>query len=102
MWYSHTSIGWRAYMKVVVSRGLLTTIVIFIHRMMMAMMQAELLSWQNTLRHNHTRSASTTSRFGFPWWSTTTPARGLSYGWPTLVSDCRPDPTRCRVPSGST
>jgi hypothetical protein len=51
MWCSYTTVGWKAYIKVVVSRGVLTTIAILIHRMMMAMMQVELRPWQNTLRH---------------------------------------------------
>jgi hypothetical protein len=38
-------------MKAVVSRRVLTTIAILIHRMMMAIMQAELRPWQNTLPH---------------------------------------------------
>jgi hypothetical protein len=66
MWYSHTSIGWKAYMKVVLSRSVLTTIVILFHRTMIAIVQAELLSWRNTVRHNGARSMSITSRFGFP------------------------------------
>jgi hypothetical protein len=52
---SHASTGWRAYMKVVVSRSVLTTIVMWIHRMMLAMMQAELLPWRNIAAHNDTR-----------------------------------------------
>lgn len=52
---SHASTGWRAYMKVVVSRSVLTTIVMWIHRMMLAMMQAELLPWRNMAAHNDTR-----------------------------------------------
>jgi hypothetical protein len=42
-------------MKVVVSRSVLTTIVMWIHRMMLAMMQAELLPWRNMVAHNATR-----------------------------------------------
>jgi hypothetical protein len=42
-------------MKVVVSRSLLTTIVMWSYRMMLATMQAELVPRGNTPRHNTTR-----------------------------------------------
>jgi hypothetical protein len=53
---SYTSAGWRAYMKVVVSRSVLTTIVMWTHRMMLATMQAELVSWRNIPADNATRA----------------------------------------------
>jgi hypothetical protein len=41
-------------MKVVVSRSVLTTIVMWTHRMMLATMQAELVSWRNIPEYNGT------------------------------------------------
>jgi hypothetical protein len=49
---SQASIGWRAYLKVVVSRSVSTTIVLLIHRMILATMQAELVSWRNVPGRN--------------------------------------------------
>jgi hypothetical protein len=43
-------------MKVVVSRSVLTTIVMWTHRMMLATMQAELVSWRNIPADNATRA----------------------------------------------
>ena len=45
-------------MKVVVSRSVLTTIVMWTHRMILATMQAELVSWRNIPAHNATRVSS--------------------------------------------
>jgi hypothetical protein len=45
MWYSQTSTSWRAYIRVVVSRSVRTTLVLWIHRMILATMQAELALW---------------------------------------------------------
>ena len=47
MLYSHTNTGLRAYMRVVASRNASTTIVLWIQRVMLATMQAELVSWRN-------------------------------------------------------
>jgi hypothetical protein len=55
MWYSHTDTGLRAYVRVVASRRASTTIVLWIQRVMLATMQAELVSWRNTPRHKDTR-----------------------------------------------
>jgi hypothetical protein len=56
MRYSSTSTGWRAYMKGVLSRSVLTTMAMWIHRVMLATMQAELVPWQNMQGYNGTRS----------------------------------------------
>ena len=48
MWYSQTDSGLRAYAKVVASRSASTTIVLWIQRLMLATMQAELVSWRIT------------------------------------------------------
>jgi hypothetical protein len=45
MWYSQSSTGWRVYIRVVASRSLRTTLVLWIHRMILATMQAELALW---------------------------------------------------------
>jgi len=42
MWYSHTNTGLRAYFRLVASRSASTTIVLWIQRVMLATMQAEL------------------------------------------------------------
>ena len=55
MWYSQTDTGLRAYARVVASRSASTTIVLWIQRLMLAMMQAELVSWRNTLEHKDAR-----------------------------------------------
>jgi hypothetical protein len=55
MWYSHTDTGLRAYVRVVASRRASTTIVLWIQRVMLATMQAELVSWRNTSGHKDTR-----------------------------------------------
>ena len=55
MWYSQTDIGLRAYARVVASRSASTTIVLWIQRLMLATMQAELVSWRNTVGHKDTR-----------------------------------------------
>lgn len=55
MWYSHTNTGLRAYMRVVASRNASTTIVLWIQRVMLATMQAELVSWRNIPGHKGTR-----------------------------------------------
>jgi hypothetical protein len=54
-------------MKVVISRGVLTTIMILIHRMLLAMMQAELIPCRNNLWHTGLRSTSITTRFLARW-----------------------------------
>jgi hypothetical protein len=38
--------GWRAYLRVVASRSASTTIVLWIQRVMLATMQAELITWR--------------------------------------------------------
>ena len=43
-------------MKLVVSRSVLTTMAMWIHRVMLATMQAELVPWQNMQGYNGTRS----------------------------------------------
>jgi hypothetical protein len=43
-------------MKLVVSRSVLTTMAMWIHRVMLATMQAELVPWQNIQGYNGTRS----------------------------------------------
>jgi len=55
MWYSHTDTGLRAYIRVVTSRSASTTIVLWIQRVMLATMQAELVSWRNIPAHKDTR-----------------------------------------------
>ena len=55
MSYLHTNTGLRAYMRVVASRNASTTIVLWIQRVMLATMQAELVSWRNTPGHKDTR-----------------------------------------------
>jgi hypothetical protein len=45
MWYSQTDTGLRAYAKMVASRSASTTIVLWIQRLMLATMQAELALW---------------------------------------------------------
>ena len=52
MWYSHTNSGLRTYVRVVASHDASTTIVLWIQRVMLATMQAELVSWRNLRRHN--------------------------------------------------
>ncbi len=47
MWYSYTSTGLRTYLRIVASRSAGTTIVLWIQRLMLATMQAELVSWRN-------------------------------------------------------
>ena len=58
MWYSHTNTGLMAYLRVVASRSASTTIVLWIQRLMLATMQAELVSWRNIQGHNTTRRHS--------------------------------------------
>lgn len=53
---SHSNTGWKAYMQIVASRSLPTTIVMWSYRMMLATMQAELVPQGNAPRHNTTRS----------------------------------------------
>jgi len=55
MWYSHTETGLMAYARVVASRKASTTIVLWIQRVMLATMQAELVSWRITQGHKATR-----------------------------------------------
>lgn len=55
---SHATTSWRAYLKAVVSRSVSTTVVLLIHRMMLATMQAELVSWRNVPGRNETRTSS--------------------------------------------
>jgi hypothetical protein len=55
MLYSNTDTGLRAYAKVVASRSASTTIVLWIQRLMLATMQAELVSWRSTPGHRATR-----------------------------------------------
>jgi hypothetical protein len=55
MWYSHTDTGLRAYVRMVASRSASTTIVLWIQRLMLAMMQAELVPWRNVPLHKDTR-----------------------------------------------
>jgi hypothetical protein len=55
MWYSHTDTGLMAYVRLVASRRASTTIVLWIQRVMLATMQAELVSWRNTPGHKDTR-----------------------------------------------
>jgi hypothetical protein len=55
MAYSHTNTGLRAYMRVVASRNASTTMVLWIQRVMLATMQAELVPWRNTPGHKDTR-----------------------------------------------
>ena len=55
MWYSHTDTGLRAYMRMVASRSASTTIVLWIQRVMLATMQAELVSWRIASGHKSTR-----------------------------------------------
>lgn len=55
MSYLHTNTGLRAYMRVVASRNASTTIVLWIQRVMLATMQAELVSWRNIPGHKDTR-----------------------------------------------
>jgi hypothetical protein len=52
MWYSYTTTGWRAYIRIVTSRSASTTIVLWIQRALLATMQAELVTRRNTLGHN--------------------------------------------------
>jgi hypothetical protein len=47
MWYSHTDTGLLAYARMVASRKASTTIFLWIQRVMLATMQAELVSWRN-------------------------------------------------------
>ena len=56
MWHSYTATGWRAYLRIVTSRSASTTIVLWIQRVMLATMQAELVSWRNMQRHNGIRA----------------------------------------------
>lgn len=55
MWYSHTDTGLKAYVTMVASRNASTTIVLWIQRVMLVTMQAELVSWRNTLWNKGTR-----------------------------------------------
>jgi hypothetical protein len=55
MSYLHTNTGLRAYIRVVASRNASTTIVLWIQRVMLATMQAELVSWRNIPGHKDTR-----------------------------------------------
>jgi hypothetical protein len=55
MWYSNTDTGLRAYAKMVASRSASTTIVLWIQRLMLATMQAELVSWRSTPGYKGTR-----------------------------------------------
>jgi hypothetical protein len=55
MSYSHTNTGLKAYARVVASRSASTTIVLWIQRVMLATMQAELVSWRNVQEHKDTR-----------------------------------------------
>jgi hypothetical protein len=55
MWYSHTDTGLRAYVRMVASRKASTTIVLWIQRVMLATMQAELVSWRITPEHKDAR-----------------------------------------------
>jgi hypothetical protein len=55
MWYSHTNTGLMAYLRVVASRSASTTIVLWIQRLMLATMQAELVSWRNMPAYKDTR-----------------------------------------------
>jgi hypothetical protein len=55
MSYLHTNTGLRAYMRVVASRNASTTIVLWIQRVMLATMQAELVSWRNVPGQKDTR-----------------------------------------------
>jgi hypothetical protein len=45
MWYSQTDTGMRAYVRVVASRSASTTIVLWIQRVMLVTMHAELALW---------------------------------------------------------
>ena len=56
MWYSHTHLGLRAYFRLVASRSASTTIVLWIQRVLLATMQAELVSWRNMRRTNNVRT----------------------------------------------
>ncbi len=56
MWYSYASTGWKDYIRLVASRRASTTIVLWIQRLMLATMQAELVSWQNMRRRKGFRS----------------------------------------------
>ena len=55
MSYSHTNTGLRGYMRVVASRNASTTMVLWIQRVMLATMQAELVSWRIAPGHKDTR-----------------------------------------------
>jgi hypothetical protein len=55
MSYSKTNTGLKAYVRVVASRSASTTIVLWIQRVMLATMQAELVSWRNIQGHKDTR-----------------------------------------------
>jgi hypothetical protein len=55
MWYSQTDTGLRAYVRLVASRRASLTIVLWIQRVMLATMQAELVSWRNTPGYKDTR-----------------------------------------------
>jgi hypothetical protein len=55
MSYLHTNTGLRAYMRLVASRNASTTIVLWIQRVMLATMQAELVPWRNMPGHKDTR-----------------------------------------------
>jgi hypothetical protein len=55
MWYSQTDTGLRAYMRMVASRSASTTIVLWIQRVMLATMQAELVSWRIAPVHKGSR-----------------------------------------------
>jgi hypothetical protein len=55
MSYSHTNTGLKAYLRVVASRNASTTIVLWIQRVMLATMQAELVSWRIVSGHRGTR-----------------------------------------------
>ncbi len=56
MWHSYTSTGWRAYLRIVTSRSASTTMVLWIQRVMLVTMQAELVSWRNMQRRNVVRA----------------------------------------------
>ena len=56
MWRTHTRSSRSGYTKAVVLHRVLMIIVMMAHRTMLAIMQAELVSWRNSVGHNTSRA----------------------------------------------
>lgn len=90
MSYSHTNTGLRAYMRVVASRNASTTIVLWIQRLILATMQAELVSWKHTGTQRHSPILP----------SVTAPQCPLCDEGSTDVSSVRPVMVKMRIRNG--